>query len=59
MWWFHVKFVLCVVLYTLALLLNFPVACMTGRLKENTSWSDIKSAYKSLQDDVYFGSNKE
>lgn len=53
MWVNHLKFTVAVVLYTLILPLAYGVGKLTNRY-EPMSLNDLKEAYISLRDDVYY-----
>lgn len=53
MWINHLKFTVAVVLYTLLLPLAYSLAKITDRY-EPMSFDDIKDAYLSLRDDIYY-----
>lgn len=53
MWIKHIKFTLAVVLHTLILPLVYCLGKLNGR-HPPMSFSDLKAAYVSLRDDIYF-----
>jgi hypothetical protein len=53
MWWLHIKFTLAVVLFTVVLVLMYPLAKITKRYNPVT-FKELKDSYVSLRDDVYF-----
>lgn len=53
MWIKHLKFTLAVVLYTLILPQVYCLGKLNGR-HQSVPFSEIKSAYLEIRDDIYF-----